>query len=301
MKVLITGAHTKEAFISSGVLWVENIDFDMVGRDPLDIGFLFSGVPEGGKIKETVFQEIDFVKENSPFGDKFTHVLPFADLTRWALTKEELGKLGIKVIVNSFESIRTVNDYFNLYRKCRDNGITHPRTYKGNSEINFFPLVIKSRDKKDRFLVTTMRDVYNITAGRKDVLVQQHIPGVVSKVVFIRDWMMYAQCLSDYVMEIMETCPLETQKVIESFGLEFGTLYFITNDDTKQEYFVDAKPYVEWDFLKSGSFMLLNLLEKNNPCTLVPGNKIIKIPSLFLKEEQKKEFILKKQPPPLNT
>lgn len=294
MKVLITGADTKEAYIATEVLGGgEGITFDVVGKSTLDIGFVKN---THKMIRNSFVEEYELVKIGG-----YSHVLPFSDLTQWALVKEELEKLGIKVIVNSFESIRLVNDYFNLYRKCRDNGITHPRTYKGNSEINFFPLVIKSRDKKDRFLVTTMRDVYNITAGRKDVLVQQHIPGVVSKVVFIRDWMMYAQCLSDYVMEIMETCPLETQKVIESFGLEFGTLYFITNDDTKQEYFVDAKPYVEWDFLKSGSFMLLNLLEKNNPCTLVPGNKIIKIPSLFLKEEQKKEFILKKQPPPLNT
>ncbi len=290
MKVLITGADTKEAYIATEVLGGgEGITFDVVGKSTLDIGFVKN---THKMIRNSFVEEYELVKIGG-----YSHVLPFSDLTQWALVKEELEKLGIKVIVNSFESIRLVNDYFNLYRKCREEGITHPRTYKGNSEINFFPLTIKSRNKKEKFLVNTMRDVYNITAGRKDVLVQQHVSGIVSKVAFTKDWTICVWCLSDYVLEIKDKCPLETQRVIESLGLDFGTLYFITNNDTKQEYFLDAKPYIEWDFLKSGNFMLLNLLEKNKPCALVPGNKIIKIPSLFLKEEQKKECVLRSNLP----
>ncbi len=280
MNILITGAHTKEAFIASNVLLDEGvildkeIPFDVVGRNPLDIAFLGQ---DTNTIKETVADEIEYAKEK-----KFTHVLPFADFTQWALEKEELGKLGIKVIVNSFESIRTVNDYFEIYKECRENGIIHPKTYRGHSGINYFPLVIKSRDKKDFYFAKNMRDVYNFTSDRKDVLVQQYFHGLTSKVVFIRDWMVGVWCLSDYIMKIKEKCPVDTQRIIELFGLDFGTLDFVTNSGV--EYFIDVKPYIEWEFLGAENFVLMNLLGENRPSSFIPGDKIIKIPSV-LKEK----------------
>ena len=271
MNILITGADTKEAFATSGILLEESIDFKIVGRNSLDIGFLYlTSLPEDKIIKETIADEIEYTKEK-----KFTHVLPFADFTQWALAKRELEKLGIKVIVNSFESIRIVNDYFDLYKKCREDKIIHPRTYKNHNEINYFPLEIKSRDKKNCFLVDSMRDVYNLTSGRRDVLVQQHLKGDIFKVIFIKNWCVCFRCLNEYIMEIIENCPSQTKKIIKSFGLDFGTLKFV-NDS-----FIDAKPYIEWEFLGAGNFVLMNLLGENRPSSFVPGDKITKIPSVF--------------------
>ncbi len=281
MNILITGAHTNEAFIASGVLLDEgvildkDIPFDVTGRNSLDIEFL--GL-DFGTIKETVADEIEYAKEK-----RFTHVLPFADFTQWALVKEELEKVGIKVIVNSFESIRTVIDYFELYKRCREDGIVHPKTYKGHNDINYFPLMVKSRDKVDSFLAKNMRDVYNFTSDRKDILVQQYLKGIISKVIFIRDWTMCAWCLSDHIMEIKKECPEDTQRIIDSFGLEFGTLEFVISNGV--EYFVDAKPYIEWEFLGSANFVLMNLLGENRPSSFIPGNKIIKIPSCLIEDK----------------
>jgi len=279
--ILITGAQTQESYIASRIL-TEKCDATvfMEGMGDSNIGFY------SPYVKEKLLKPANYtyLKEK-----QITHILPFHDFNYWSLKVEEIKDLGIKIITNSFESLRKIGDYFELYKECRKNGIVHPKIYRNNNEIDAFPLIIKSRDKKESYMAKNMRDVYNFTAGRRDILVQQYIPGPTIKVDFVgENWLQQRFCLFDYVIDIVKYEFLEEicKDIISSFGLKFGTISFVMSDTY---YFINIKPYIEWEAMLLNESILLGLLalvdgEDYQIAETKENLRLIKVPSIIIKE-----------------
>lgn len=268
MKILIVGSETDEAYVTA----LQLSDVYMEG-DQFGVGFLI--VPKENHVEGDIFE---FIKNKG-----ITHILPFKEFAFWALQEKTLT--SVKIATNPYGACKTVENYFELYKECKRQGIAHPKIYRNNNEIDSFPLVAKSRDKREFVVLNNMREVYSATTARNDMVIQKYVEGQVLEVDFIDDWMQarylptYTRMMTVVDHEIVK--PLVIQ-ISEAFGMKFGMLKFIVGKD--KTYFINASPMFRWESFVLNPYLLPALLGTDVPKDVPLGTILINTPSAFVKE-----------------
>ncbi len=287
--VLITGAWTEDSSIAVAALKThsprDNVFIE--GRHPYDVGFV--GTPDDNHIILGTDKDMDtFIDVN-----RITHLIPFGDLGYWALRAEDLKKRkGVQPLVNPYQSYHSTLDLFELYKECRKNGIAIPKIYHNHNEIDSFPLIAKTRDKRQFWVLRSLREVFNQTAGRKDIVLQRYVEGSTYEIDFAYDWSQCRKCLPPHytLYEIMPPTNAAirlAKEVQEALGLLFGTIRVIlgaTND-----WFIDAKPYLTANTMMFNPKLLVDLLARldgGKPMftNIKPGLRMIRVPAGLILE-----------------
>jgi hypothetical protein len=238
--ILFAGAWKDEAYVATTQLAGDSFIY-LETQSPNDVCLAGS---YNGSI-DINFNLNEFIEKN-----KITHIIPFDRFGYWALMKDELYNKGITVVSNCYSSCKIVEDYFELYKECKKNGIIIPDIYRNNNDINKLPLILKSRDKKEKQILKTMRDVYNFTSTRKDIVVQAYISGIEFNINFIKNsWVQFGYFPFPDKQKFRTTqekdfITIQTSKIFDNIisclGLTFGSLSFIISSG--EIYFIDASP-----------------------------------------------------------
>lgn len=253
MKVLVTSGWKTEAFCVArelGNSYLEVKTTEDIGLAAINFGFM--KVPLSlEEIKKYIYDNV------------ITHILPFDNFVFWVGQKEELLKLGAVVVANSFDACQKTTNLFEFLKTCKRNGIPTLRVFKSNNEINHLPLLLRSKDKKEIRVLHTMREVFNFTATRKDVVVQEMKIGAVLEVDFIGAWKqarIYSPDSSAFQLTTMDF-PIRLLSQ-EAFGLKFGTLQFLLSPDGV--YLTDGWPYITYSGLLCIENAADSILKQNN-------------------------------------
>ncbi|MBU2249194.1 MAG: hypothetical protein KKD77_20775, partial [Gammaproteobacteria bacterium] len=209
---------------------------------------------------------------------------PCADFAYWAAQKERL-KDSIKMIVNPYPVCKFTEDYFDFYRECKMKGVLCPKTYHNNNEVDSFPLIAKSRDKMEYKKLFNMRQVYNFTVGRNDLVLQKFIEGTVFEVDFLDEWLQVRLLPKSFphITQIIDSDTVNKNYfsiVIKSLGIKFGTLRFVS--DKNKDYIIDAWPMFKWEALFINPSIIDGLLKGSTPKSV--KGKLVKVPHAIVME-----------------